>query len=68
MVTNTSPWQAIQSGGSGWFNRNSQQVSPSFIQSSNVSIFLWFFFASVNMQKYETDYVQLNEIHVNLIS
>uniref|UniRef100_A0A336MKL3 CSON013593 protein n=1 Tax=Culicoides sonorensis TaxID=179676 RepID=A0A336MKL3_CULSO len=40
MVTNTSPWSAVQTGGSGnntaWFNRNNQQqISPTFIQSPN---------------------------------
>ncbi|XP_063705009.1 serine/arginine repetitive matrix protein 2 isoform X2 [Culicoides brevitarsis] len=39
MVTNTSPWQTVQTGGGGnnatWFNRNNQQISPTFIQSPN---------------------------------
>lgn len=46
MVTNTSPWPAVQTGGGGnnasWFNRSNQQISPTFIQSPNVSI--WFDF------------------------
>lgn len=47
MVTNTTPWQAVQTGGGGnnatWFNRNNQQISPTFIQSPNVSSFNFVF-------------------------